>query len=462
METNSNLDSLWIEKYRFKKFEDMAAEPALIEKLNSFIEKGEIPHLLFTSSTAGSGKTSVAKVLVNKIPCDSIYINASDENNTETVRNKIKDFASTSGWNDKKIIILDECLEASTLVTIKRAGKIFQVPIENVEETLDTVKSYNFTTKSYEWKAFKKIDNGIKGVVQIVFRNNAKVICTPTHKWFHYINFETKVITTEQLMRMENPSIITINSDFESEILEIKSITEFKNVRHVYDLQVDGNHNFLITEKNILTHNCDYLTPSAQAILRSVIETYASRCRFLLTCNYSDRIIPALRSRCQNIPIEPMKKSQVAKLMVKILDNEGVSYDMNDLKIIIEKTYPDVRSIINNCQLLVNNEKKLVLDKKTLVDIAECESFINILKSKKKPHEKTLELRTLLQDSKYTRDFIQLYKQLYADVEKITSDGEKICLVIEAVADFMWKDTMVTDHEINAVACLNKISQILE
>jgi DNA polymerase III delta prime subunit len=100
--------SLWVERYRPTKLENYIGNEHLKSKVDVYLKSGDMPHLLLFGR-AGTGKTTLAKMLVNSIECDYLYINASDENSVDTVRNKVRNFASTIGFKDMKIIILDEC-----------------------------------------------------------------------------------------------------------------------------------------------------------------------------------------------------------------------------------------------------------------------------------------------------------------------------------------------------------------
>ena len=100
--------SLWVEKYRPNTLDTYIGNEHLKSKVSVYLESGDLPHLLLYGK-AGTGKTTLAKLLVNNIECDYMYINASDENSVDTVRNKVRGFASTMGFKDYKIIILDEC-----------------------------------------------------------------------------------------------------------------------------------------------------------------------------------------------------------------------------------------------------------------------------------------------------------------------------------------------------------------
>ncbi len=100
-------NTLWVEKYRPSLLDSYIGNEHLKEKVKLFIETGDVPHLLFFGK-AGTGKTTLAKLIVNSIECDYMIINASDENGVDTIREKIKNFSSSMGFKPYKILILDE------------------------------------------------------------------------------------------------------------------------------------------------------------------------------------------------------------------------------------------------------------------------------------------------------------------------------------------------------------------
>ena len=101
------LNSLWVEKYRPQNLDTYIGNDFIKDKVKNYLESGDVPHLLLHGQ-AGTGKTTLAKLIVNNIDCDFLYVNASDENSVDAVRDKIKNFASTAGFKPFKIIILDE------------------------------------------------------------------------------------------------------------------------------------------------------------------------------------------------------------------------------------------------------------------------------------------------------------------------------------------------------------------
>ena len=176
-------NSLRLEKYRPSNLESYIGNEHLKSKVEVYLESGDLPHLLLYGR-AGTGKTTLAKLLVNNIECDYLYINASDERKLEMVRDKVKNFASTIGFSNMKVIILDEA---------------------------------------------------------------------------------------------------------------------------------------------------DYITPASQAALRNLMETFSKHCRFILTCNYVERIIDPIQSRCQAFQIVPPDRKQVAVHLGNILTKEKVESDAENM-----------------------------------------------------------------------------------------------------------------------------------
>ena len=111
--------------------------------------------------------------------------------------------------------------------------------------------------------------------------------------------------------------------------------------------------------KIVILDEADYLTTQAQASLRNIIETYSKSTRFILTCNYIERILDPLQSRCHAIKVIPPTKVQVAEHLVKVLELENISYDLEDLKIIINQFYPDIRKILNSSQIFMLSYTKI-------------------------------------------------------------------------------------------------------
>ena len=298
-------NSLWVEKYRPRKLTEYVGNEHLKEKVADYLQTGDVPHLLFFGK-AGTGKTTLAKLIVNSINCDHIIINASDENNVDTVRNKVKNFASTIGFKDMKVIILDEF---------------------------------------------------------------------------------------------------------------------------------------------------DYMTPNAQAILRNLMETFSKHCRFILTCNYVEKVIDPIQSRCQTFQIVPPTKKDVAVQVSQILSKEGVKFEPKDLVPIIDSGYPDIRKIINTCQL--NSSKgQLKLDTTSVIDSDIKSKVVEILKSNDDKRNKWKNIRQAVADAR-VQDFTELYTYLY---EKVEEYGEgNTANIILILSESQHKDALVVDKEITFMACIIQI-----
>ena len=302
-------NSLWVEKYRPKNLENYIGNEHLKSKVEHYLESGDVPHLLLYGK-AGTGKTTLAKLIINNIECDYLYINASDENNVDTVRTKVKNFASTIGFKDTKVIILDEC---------------------------------------------------------------------------------------------------------------------------------------------------DYITPNAQAALRNLMETFSKHCRFILTCNYVERIIDPIQSRCQSFQIIPPSKQEVAKHLHEILVKENIMDTPEDIKILVETGYPDIRRIINSAQRnVVGNQLKL--DTSSIIQNDYKLKLVKILETQDK---KTAfkEIRQLLADNKVT-DFADLFRLLYDEVDTWGRGHVVECILI--IARYELSDGQVVDKEINAMAMLIELLGVIK
>ena len=291
--------SLWVEKYRPTQLDNYIGNDHLKSKVSVYLESGDIPHLLLFGR-AGTGKTTLAKLLVNNIDCDYLYINASDENSVDVVREKVKNFASTLGFKDMKVIILDEC---------------------------------------------------------------------------------------------------------------------------------------------------DYITPNAQAALRNLMETFSKNCRFILTCNYVERIIDPIQSRCQSFQIIPPDRKQVAQHLANILTNENVQYDIKDIATIVNSGYPDIRRVINGSQRQVVNSK-LVIDENTITQSDYKTKALEILKTQDKKNS-FQNIRQLLADSKVT-DFSDLFRLMFDTIDDWGTGHIAECILI--LSKYQQSDAVVVDKEINIMA----------
>ena len=294
--------SLWVEKYRPTTLDTYIGNEHLKSKVKVYLESGDLPHLLLFGK-AGTGKTTLAKLLVNNIDCDYLYINASDERNIDLVRDKLKTFASSIGFKPMKVVILDEA--------------------------------------------------------------------------------------------------------------------DYLNVN------------------------------SAQPALRNLMETFSAHCRFILTCNYVEKIIDPIQSRCQTYKIVPPSKKEVALHSKLILEKEEISFDLDDLALVVTAGYPDMRKVINELQRM-SIDGKLSVDKDGMIHNEFKLQFLDAIRNK----ESLGTIRKMVADSNFT-EYTELYRLLYDEVESF--GVEKMPEIIADISKGSYQDVLVVDKEINFIATVSQI-----
>jgi replication factor C small subunit len=200
--------------------------------------------------------------------------------------------------------------------------------------------------------------------------------------------------------------------------------------------------------KIIILDEADYLTPNAQAALRNLMETYSKTTRFILTCNYVEKIIDPIQSRCQTFAITPPNKTDVAKRLVEVLNGNGVTYDIKDIAAIINASYPDIRRAINAAQASVVGGQ-LQLDKASAIQANYMTEVLELLMNAKDKKAAFTKIRQVIADSK-VRDFTPLYTFLYDNLDEFAVGHIGAAILIIAEAQF--KDATVVDKEINIMA----------
>ena len=200
--------------------------------------------------------------------------------------------------------------------------------------------------------------------------------------------------------------------------------------------------------KIIILHEADYLTPNAQAALRNLMETYSKTTRFILTCNYVEKIIDPIQSRCQTFAIMPPNKTDVAKRLVSVLEEKQVQYDIRDIAAIINSSYPDIRRAINTAQSCVI-ENRLTLDKASAIQANYMTEVLEMLKNAKDKKAAFTKIRQCIADSK-VRDFTPMYTFLYDNLDEFAHGHIAPCILI--IAESQFKDASVVDKEINIMA----------
>jgi DNA polymerase III delta prime subunit len=300
---------LWVEKYRPRKIDECILPQSLKDTFSKIVEGGELPNMMF-SGTAGVGKTTVARALCNELDLDYIIINGSEEGNIDTLRGKIKQFASTvSLTGGYKVVILDEA---------------------------------------------------------------------------------------------------------------------------------------------------DYLNPqSTQPALRGFIEEFSNNCRFILTCNFKNRIIEPLHSRCSvyEFAIPVSQKPQIAASFFKrlggILQTENVDFEPKALAMLVEKHFPDWRRVLNEVQRYSVSGK---IDAGALVDMTE-DSINALVKSLKEKDFKTM--RKWVVDNIDVEPQV-IFRSIY-DVMADKAQQQSVPQIVLILADYQYKAAFVADAELNVVACMTEL-----
>ena len=201
--------------------------------------------------------------------------------------------------------------------------------------------------------------------------------------------------------------------------------------------------------KVVILDESDFLTQPAQAALRNLIEEYSITTRFILTCNYIERLIEPLQSRCEVHILKPPSKGDVARhICTNILDVEGIAYEMSDVATIIKEYYPDVRSIIKVSQQF-SQSGKLVVD---TINTDWCKPLILILKKRDK--NAWYQVRQLVADAQVD-DFQVAYRYMFDNLAEFSYGHDAELSVI--LDDFIWRAGVVPDKEINFAAAIAKI-----
>ena len=203
--------------------------------------------------------------------------------------------------------------------------------------------------------------------------------------------------------------------------------------------------------KIVILDEADYITPQAQATLRNTIESCSKTTRFILTCNYLERIISPLQSRCQTFEITPPSKQEVNNKCQDILTKEKILFYDNNIEDVINTHYPDIRKIINTLQgSIVNSQIKI--DDTSLKNTQLGDKIVEALSKK----AKLSTIRQILADSG-AREFDGLFKILYDNVSKYTNrEGEAILII----AKYQYEYTFILEKEICIAAMLNKLLDI--
>lgn len=206
--------------------------------------------------------------------------------------------------------------------------------------------------------------------------------------------------------------------------------------------------------KVVLLDEADYLTPNAQAILRGVMETYHTTARFILTCNYPNRIIPALHSRCQGFHIERVDINEFTARVATILVEENVDFDLDTLDTYVRSTYPDLRKCINMVQMNGSDGK---LHSPESGDSGDADYKIRMVELFKAG--KIGEARKLVCSQARPEEMEEIYRWLYDNIAIFgdeTVQNKAILVIKQGLVDH----TLVIDPEINLAATLIRLSHL--
>ena len=202
--------------------------------------------------------------------------------------------------------------------------------------------------------------------------------------------------------------------------------------------------------KVVILDEADYLNVnSAQPALRNLMETFSAHCRFILTCNYVEKIIDPIQSRCQTYKIVPPSKKEVAVHAKTILEKENISFDLDDLALVVTAGYPDLRKVINELQRMSINGK-LSVDKDGMIHNEFKLQFLDAIRN----GESIGTIRKMVADSNFT-EYTELYRLLYDEVESFGVD--KMPEIIADISKGSYQDVLVVDKEINFIATVSNI-----
>ena len=201
--------------------------------------------------------------------------------------------------------------------------------------------------------------------------------------------------------------------------------------------------------KVVILDEADFLTIQAQASLRNIIETFSRTTRFIMTCNYVERIIDPLQSRCQVLKIIPPTKKDVAKHLAGILDQESIEFEINDLVPLVNQYYPDLRKCINTIQLSTQ-DNILKLDQSILVSSNYIDKVITALSNKSKFND----IRQIIADANVD-DFDELFRALYDKSSEYLPNMEGTAAIL--INEHQYKANFRIDKEINIMSLIQNL-----
>ena len=248
--------------------------------------------------------------------------------------------------------------------------------------------------------------------------------------------------------------INALNID-EYDVLEINA----SRTNSVDDIR-DSVVNFVSTMpfgqfKIVLLDEADYLSPNAQAALRGVMEEYSQTARFIMTCNYPHKIIPALHSRCQGFHIEKVDHTEFTARAATVLVTEGVEFDIDTLDSYVKATYPDLRKCLNLLQMNTV-DLKLKRPSETGTGTADYKlAMVDLFKA-----GKIREARTLLAAQARPEEMDEIFRWMYDNLDMWSKTPEGQDEAILVIRKGLVNHVSCADAEINLSATLVELSQI--
>lgn len=238
--------------------------------------------------------------------------------------------------------------------------------------------------------------------------------------------------------------VLYVNASSENKIDDVRiKVTNFASSLGFSELKV------------VILDEADYLTVNAQAALRNLMETFSRSTRFIMTCNYHERMLDAIVSRCQSFPIAPPSKKDVAATLVRILTTEKVTFDKEGVVALVTAHYPDIRAVINTAQASVVNDA-LTVSKEDILQNDVKTKIVELLKGTNKKEIFT-GIRQLVADNSI-RNFAEFYSFLYEKVDEFSPNH--VGATILALAESQFQDAQVVDKEICFIAAVYKILQL--
>jgi len=205
--------------------------------------------------------------------------------------------------------------------------------------------------------------------------------------------------------------------------------------------------------KVVLLDEADYISPNGQAALRGVMETYHASARFILTCNYPNRVIPALHSRCQGFHIERVDITEFTARVATILVTEKIEFDLDTLDTYVRATYPDLRKCLNTCQM---NSTSGQLERPHGDEGGVKEWKIDVVDLFKAGQ--VLEARKLMCSSVRPEEMEEVFRWMYDNLELWSTDAEKQDQAIVIIRNGIANIPLVADQEINLAATMIELS----